>query len=363
MKINDDLLIDAIKASILNDEYCCKISGEHRNKFYKIKYSFWIISLILFSPPKNIKSKKFICVTTVLNDKILSAYAENNEYFKFGSMNKRLKDIKKNISIFSPYTFFKRVLIICTASKFFFKYKTIFKNHFHNTIEYYSIAFYLIDNCIEQIMSSGMYERYCTFLGYLGRMLKIKVIGIQDGAAINIGAPAKVYCDEMYVFDEFEQNIINSFIENNDCKYTCIGFHSVLEWDTYDSNDKINIAIASQDWFTYKTLEIIDLLMSNLDTNKVNLIVFPHYREKRETYNELYKKYPKLIIEPQKRYRNIDLLITYYSTIVYDFWSVNKNIPVICLHIDGYEPSYYNRENVCVVENVGELEKHLRKFL
>lgn len=92
-----------------------------------------------------------------------------------------------------------------------------------------------------------------------------------------------------------------------------------------------------------------------LKGKRIKVIAFPHYREKERQYRNIKKEHPELLIETNDRYSNIDLLITFYSTIVYDFWSVNPKLNVKCLRIPGYEPGYYGRSNVEVYDEVYRL--------
>ena len=349
------ILIKAIKSSILNDEYCCLSNGRKKGKFYIAKYYIWLILFVFISPLKKTVSKIFICTPTPICEKRLSIFAENGEYFKFANMNKKISEIHTNLSVLSPYKTHERLQLLYNSFLFFIKNKNELKGYLHYTIECFFIMNYITQMKISKIISCVFPDRYTTLLSCLGKYLGIKVIGVQDGSAVNISPPIKLYFNEINVFGEFEEEIIKCYIENRDCKYVKTGFTSVLKWKSVNKNNKKYIAIASQDWHTDMTIKIIKMLMSIIDLNKYEIVLFPHYREKREEYAKILKKFPKLIIEYGARYSNIDLLITYYSTIVYDFWSINNNMPVLCLHIPGYEPSYYKRENVYVLQDIKEL--------
>lgn len=357
VKIYNNDIVDAINASALNDIYCCKLQKKNKGLLYKIKYFLWIITLILFSPYTDIKTKKFICVTSELTDKRLKEYSDNGEYFKFANTNKSFNDIRNNLSVFSPYNFFRRIYLLFNGLSFYLKNRNSLKGNWHYTTEYYVISFYIIDKKIEEIISAGVYERYCTFLGYLGKSMKIKVVGIQDGAIIDIDPPKKVYCNEMYVFDEFEKRMFRRIAMNENCIYHLTGFKSTLQWKEFEKKDKTLVGIASQDWHTEKTIDIIDNLSKILDPDRFQVVVFPHYRETIEQYEKVQREHPNIIFESGPRYNNLDILITFYSTIVYDFWSVNKTLPIICQYIKGFKPAYYNRNNVKVVKNTEDVGK------
>ena len=359
---NREELVRAIEASILNHEHCRSKEEKHGGLLYKIKYIVWYMLLILISPYKESKSDKFVCCFTPVNRMRMKSYADEEEVYFFGQQNSSLNTMKVNRSFFSDCKFNRRCRIATSGFVFFLRNRQRLKGNLHFVLEYYSIYKFLIDHPINKIVTPGMYDRYCTFISYIGHSLHIKLIGVQDGAAININVPKKIYCNEMYAFDKYEAEIIRGFIRNENCKFIYTGFSSIINWDMYPKTEKRIIAIASQDWFTSRTINLIDELMSIIDKKKFLVIVFPHYRESLDDYNDLKKRHPYLIVEPIKRYKNIDLLITFYSTIVYDFWSVNERLDVVCLRIQGYEPSYYTRPNVNVISYPKQIVEYLNKL-
>lgn len=356
----DKIIVRAIWAATENDEYCTQCNNVKKGFIYRLKYFTWFCLLTVLSPLKFVDTDLLVCATTKLNQKSFAQYINSDKIFKFGQINNSIQNIKKNVSVFSLYKYNQRIKIFLFGLRFAVKNKLVFTRCFPSCLEYFAIAYYLIDNNTKKIVVNGIYERYCTLLSALGKDLNIKVIGIQDGAAIDIGVPKKIYIDVMYVFDEFEEKIIRQYIANKNCKYVYMGFKSNLEWMKFDKTKKYLIGVASQDWFTDKTIDILYNLMNELDSNVYQVVVFPHYRETEEQYNKVKEKYPDLIVKTGSRYSNIDLLITFYSTIVYDFWSVNKNLPIFCLHISGYEPAYFARKNVFVFDSIKKLINSIR---
>lgn len=348
-------IVIAIEASNKNYEWCCKAEGNKYRFGYKIKYIIWYLILIFLSPKKKFISKTFVCACTPVNRKRLMSFTEKEELYYFGKLNARISQIKCNRSVLSPYSIKNRITIASRSIIFYLRNRDNLKGYFHFVLEYYAIANFIFDNLPTTIISPGMYDRYSTLFSYLGHVANIKLIGVQDGAAIDIDVPVKVYCDKMYAFDKYEGEIIKNFILNKTCKFSWIGFISTLEWDEIQTNNKIIIAVASQDWFTSEYIELIDSLMSSIDRKKYQVVVYPHYRERYEQYQVLCTKYPELLIETNIRHKNIDLLITFYSTIVYDFWSVQEKLNVFCLRIPGFNPGYYNRQNVTVFDSKTEL--------
>lgn len=325
--MDDDLLV-AILASVQNYEWCNRCQEISRNYIYKIKFIVWYLLLIILAPYKKLDNTKMVCAITPVNKKRLMAYIENDNLFCFARLNSCFHQMRVNNSVLSPYSIVQRLMICREAILFYKRFRDRLRGYFHLTLEYYSIAKYIDDHGIKTIISPCMYDRYCTFLSYYAHSKSIEIIGVQDGAAIDINIPRKVYCTLMNCFDEYESEIIKKFIANKDCKFHFVGFTSTLAWQNYESHGNYTIAIASQDWFTNQTLHLLESLLDQVKNKTINVVLFPHYREKADQYKCIKAKYPQLVVETGDRYANIDLLITFYSTIVYDFWSVNPKLNV-----------------------------------
>ena len=355
--MDEKQLVQAFRASIANHEKCSSGEEKKRGIRYKIKYIIWYLLLTFFSPHRNVGGCVFAACMTPVNENRIKKFGNLTDLYRFAKLNASFDAVCKNISVLSGYSLVKRINILCSAIAFYKRNKKTLKGYLHFSLEYYAIAYFLNDRKFRRYLTPGMYDRYCTLFSYLGRINGATLIGVQDGAAVSIDVPAKVYCDVMNCFDEFESRILRKFIRNQDCKFVYTGFTSVLTWSEYKRTGKKVMAIASQDWFTGKTLELVSSIMDSDIPEKWDVILLPHYRESREIYKDIREKYANLIIEHDKRYKNIDLLVTFYSTIVYDFWSVNKDLKVLCLKIPGYEPGYYERPNVSVYEDMSELIK------
>lgn len=348
--LDSQRMLEAFQASIANHEHCSNREERRRGIGYKLKYIAWYLLLMLVSPYKKDDGKTFAACMTPVSERRIREYYKEGHLYKFAKLNASLKSIKNNISVLSGYSLIDRIKIMGQGIMFYFLHRKELKGYLHFTLEYYGIAYFLYSHKFNTYITPGFYDRYCTLFSYLGHSNGAGIIGVQEGAAVNIGVPAKVYCDEMYCFDEFESNILKKFIKNNDCRYVYTGFKSVLSWSYFDRSEKKIMSIASQDWFTSKTIELIEEIMESDIPDSWDVIVLPHYRETEESYKQIREKYPRLIVEHKKRFKNIDLLITFYSTIVYDFWSVDKDLKVFCLRIPGYIPGYYERSNVHVFD-------------
>lgn len=353
----EKILCEAMRASITNHEKCLETNGS-KGFGYKFKYLIWFVLLLIVSPQKEVVGDRAIFVMSPLSEKRLKDFCKTEDVYSFGKLNSKLNDMKVKRSTISPFKKAERVKLFFRGVGYYLRHRAELSGYLHYVMEYYSIGEFLIKFSPKEVVTPGMYERYSTLISYLAHGFGIKIIGVQDGAAVDIGVPYKLYCDKMYAFDEFEADTIKKFMLNENCEFILTGFISYLKWDKYPKTKKL-IAIASQDWFTDKTKELVRAIANNIDFNKYEIIIYPHYRETLSQYNDIVHEFPQIKIITGVRHSNIDLLITFYSTIVYDFWSVNKDLPVICLHIDGYEANYYRRKNVYVTESIEEISRIL----
>lgn len=355
LKLSEDQLVSAIVKSNNNYKYLSDSNTVKKSKLYKAKYFGWLAALILLSPRLNDEDDSFVTVINPTGKRRILEFLNLDCYYSFAKLNDSIEKIKRNRSVLSSYRISKRIKITMGALIFYMRNRKQLKGFLCFVIEYYYIAYFLSNHETKEIVFQGLYDRYNTLFSYLGWFLNIPLIAYQDGACVTDQIPEKIYCNKMYCFDEFEEKQFKKYFSNEDCVFQYTGFKSLLKWETLRPKQNKVIAIASQDWYTGKTIEVIQHVMDNYESEKYTVILFPHYRESIEQYKDVAKKYPKLIIEPGRRYSNIDVLITFYSTIVYDFWSVNNSLKTVCLHIQGYEPAYYSRSNVVVCENYSDM--------
>lgn len=352
--INEEQLVQAIICS--NENYCFQLQNSmtKKSRYYSLKYFCWLAILVFFSPRFKTLSKRFITMINPISIKRIQRFYPNEEYYYFARLNSSFRKVRANRSVLSSYSRIKRLSIFFSAVMFCLRHNDELKGFFHFSIEYYFIAKYLNDHDIEEIVFQGIYDRYNTLFSYFGECMKIPVIGIQDGACVFCDIPQKIYCSKMYCFDEFEEQQFKKYIKNQDCDFEYVGYESIIKWEEYNTDKKI-IGIASQDWFTEKTINLIDAIARHPQSSAYTIIVFPHYREDYSMYKNVITQYPQIVLEPKKRYSNVDILITFYSTIVYDFMTINNSIKTICLYIPGFMPAYYQKDSVVVCESINEV--------
>lgn len=355
LRISEDKLVEAIVRSNNNFIYLSNSNTVKKSKLYKIKYYCWLIALVFLSPRLADENERFITVINPTGKRRILELLNTDYYYCFAKLNDSIDKVKHNRSVLSAYNISQRIGKTREALNFYKRNRKQLKGYLHFVIEYYYIADFLSEHRPIEIVFQGLYDRYNTLFSYLGFFMSIPLVAYQDGACVTDEIPEKIYCNKMYCFDEFEAMQFKKYFANEDCLFQYIGFKSLLKWESLEPKYKKIIAVASQDWYTGKTIEVIQQIMESKEAKEYTVILFPHYRESVEQYKEIAKKYPDLIIEAKRRYSNIDVLITFYSTIVYDFWSVNQSIKTVCLHIQGYEPAYYGRSNVVVCENYADM--------
>lgn len=356
-KLDEFKVVNAIQDSNRNSRYLSESATITKSRIYTLKYLCWLIALVFFSPRKKMTSKRFVTMINPPGAKRIKERYKDDLWFCFAKLNDSIDKVKKNVSVLSPYSRWTRVYRLFCSILFFIRNRKALKGSLHYSIEYYLIARFIWDHEINEIIFQGLYDRYNTLFSRLGKDMGIMLIGIQDGACVTNEIPVKIHCDKLFCFNRFEEKKFREYIENEDCQYIYTNFVSLLKWDEYSKKTKPIIAIASQDWFTVKTKEIIRMIAKKPESKNYTIMVFPHYREDLSQYSDISLEYPEIIIENVRRYYNIDILVTFYSTIVYDFWTVNSNLRIVCLHIPGFEPAYYERDEVVVCESISELVK------
>lgn len=360
--MESDSIYNAICKSIKNGNFLD--NAQHQNSkgiVYKIKYLVWYILLIFFSPRLKGTQNIMVCAINPVGEKKLLPYSSDSNLFRFAKLNDSLNKIRKNRSVLSTYNIHERLLITKKAIQVYKSYDKL-HGYLPYVLEYYAICYYMIDKKVKSLYCQGTCERYGTLLSTIAEKYHIYVVAVQDGACVVTNIPEKIFCNEVKCFDEYEASQFKKINKNEKCVYEYIGFSSNIKWSRLGIEKKI-VALASQDWHTNLTKKLARKIMYELKRYNVEVVLFPHYREDVRIYDNLKNEWPNLIISRSERYSNVDILVTFYSSIVYDFLSIKPSLNIVCLQIPGYTPAYYNRENVRVCKKIDEVILELRQLL
>lgn len=349
--ITEKELSDCMNRSYENQLYIYGIEKFKQSKFYCLKHLLWLIAVLFISPLVNSTLNTIYVCYSELHMKIFNCTAEDT-VICCGKYLSTFKDIRKRKSFYSIWRLNSRIINTIKSILFYFKNRDLLSLPFTYVIEYYIIYLFICEAGVEKIVCGGNFDRYATFLSLIIGKKGNEFIGIQHGIIALESIPNKVYFSEYNAIDNNEIFKMMKLNNNNDCRYCVTGFHSNIEWDILENNNKKVIAIASQDRHIDMTLSMIHYIYKMIDLRNYQIVVYPHYREDYNKYRAIKDQCPELLIFQTKRHRNIDILITFYSTIVYDFWSINQSIQVLCKKIEGFSPSYYDADNVRVFDTV-----------
>lgn len=352
-------ILEAIKKSYDNQIAIYRLEQVNIGIKDYVKHFIWLLVLLIFSPKINTNDRDIIFVYSELHIKIIGCKEKEN-VIGLGKYLCDFNSIRKHKSIYSVWNIRKRIKVYLSGLFFGIKFYRLLKVPLTYIIEYYSIDIFLKQMDIRSVVCAGIFDRYATVLSFLCKGKNIKFIGTQHGIVATTAIPHKVYFDEYNVFDECELSVAKKIIENTDCKYNVKIFESNVMWSQIENYGKLIIAIASQDRHTNVTKRLVKLLCEEIDLNKIRLILYPHYREDISVYQKIQQDYPELYISHHERYYNIDILITYYSTIAYDYFQKNKSIDIMCLRLNGFNPGYYCKEGVCVCDSAETLCSELK---
>lgn len=359
--MSDKELLLAIKKSIDNQMAYTNFKDQKAVAIYCIKQVLWMLCLCLFSKYKRYTQQTVCFVCTIHQEKMMNKKGFH-ELICLGKSNCRLSELKKKHSYFSCYKFHERIKLLFAAAKYVCKHRRQIEI-ISVGMEYFVLNDFIKQNKPIKICMAGHFDRYTTFLSYISYYSGYQYELFQHGIIASSQIPQKIFCTKFHVFDEIEMEKIKAFILNMDCVFEIDKFISTFEWSMFSKipNRKI-ICFASQDKHTKTSIIIIRKLLKIIENTDCILIIYPHYAEKENAYRE-FRKNAQIVVEKEKRYKNVDCLITFYSSLAYDYFSINDEIPVFCYRICGYEASFYSKSNVYVINDMKTLCRKVKLFI
>ena len=198
--------------------------------------------------------------------------------------------------------------------------------------------------CVE-VSIAGQFDLNASFLSiYRTTGLDFSLLGYQHGLFELPPEPHQytpIYFDEYHLlFRESEPWFVNHFLDNPECviKYRKHSAH--INWHTLDhqSFDKV-IAFAAQESTPYD-LKIIDTVLSYAEDRNALLLIYLHSNY-RDFFLQHRIKSRNLKIFLRERHKNIDLLITRYSTLAMDY---RTELGINVLFVPG-------SDSVCILES------------
>lgn len=277
----------------------------------KIKILIQIFIAFLFS---------FFMKNKKINKKIKIVYAKSHEKIlnkkdvielKWGRSLKQVQDIfsEKNLCIY--------VSIGDYIKNIFKYYKYLKLNEIIYFLEFLIFFLLVKENNIEKIFIAGHQDRIATWLSFLSYNSKIQFCISQHGIMTDIKVPTKIYANFVETYNEEEKIFFKNYlIKNNNCEYLIKGLENTLNLKTTDIQGE-KVGFFSQYGETMNTIRIVKKI--NKVFPNLKIFVSPHPLEEQNKFKEL--KLLKNVIVTNNKYINFDIIITYRSTIIYDYIS------------------------------------------
>ena len=346
---------------IENMNYFNSLNNVYKKKSFYIKYLFWILALIVCSKRHDSKSKDGYFIYNDLQNKIYYDTSDNYKTFH-GDSIKKISDISKKNTIVSYLTFKEKIITLFKSIASFSRVK-ISKKYLAYWIDFNFIYKFLKKNSFSNMNVAGHFDRYATWMSLLCEAEGINYRVKQHGAICKLDMPNRIYCNELTSFNNCEIELFKSYIiKNKDCVYKEVPFKSKLTFKEIEKQEGIvYIGIASQDAVTEHTIELIEKINKNVKF-KVNILLYPHYRESISQFEGI-RKFENVEIYTDFKHKNVDMLITFFSTIVYDFLIYNPKINVVCLPPKDIEMGFFQLSNVEVRYSDEDLIEYINLYI
>lgn len=342
-----------------NDEYFRQLENRKLNFKFNLKYFFWIMMMILFAKQKEEKRNKIYVLYGKMHENIFKNTRDDLKMYH-GTVLGNVEAIKSHDTIMGMWSLRKRITILIKGIFIGLKKHVPLKEIWY-WVDFVFLSEFMGATKIKEINICGHYDRYAVWISYLCNENHIQFNIYQHGALAEILLPAKILCDKCYVYNEMELEFFNRYVvKNKSCLYEIIGFQSKVIFDRIEKNqEKVYIGIASQPTYTAQTAKIVNIILE-VYGEKAEIYVYPHPRENFEELH-LLENQGKCKIYTDKKHANLDMMITYFSTIVYDFLSVNQEIDIVCLKPEKIKMAFFYLKQVKLIEHIEELKSEIEK--
>jgi hypothetical protein len=205
----------------------------------------------------------------------------------------------------------------------------------------------------------GHYDRYTTWLSNIANFKNSEFEILQHGVVGIPNLPHKIFCSKVHGFNESEINKFKKYIIANDtCQYVNKGFQSHVTFKEYNDENKYIIGIASQ--YNYaETKQVIDEVLK-IDKD-ILIAVMLHPRESSKEYRK-YKSESNVRIEATRKISNIDILIVFTSTLLYDYLYNDYNGRIICIQKDDFSFDITN-DKIIYASSINQLNEIVRELI
>ena len=225
--------------------------------------------------------------------------------------------------------------------------------HLGHFLEFSTLATAIQAGAPKRVSAFGHYDRYSTWLAGLCAVSGIPFRIIQHGALSAKPIPHGLPCREVLCYNREEEALFRQYIvENPGCLYDYRRPAGIrLSMGAF--HQRPVIAIASQVGYSARTMELLRHLDASL--SKCTIIIYLHHLEDaNQTYSSTHDN--QIRVEPDLRFADVDVLITYFSSIVYDYLYCDEfKGEIICWSVPNIHMAFYSNNRVKLVGSLGEV--------
>lgn len=239
----------------------------------------------------------------------------------------------------SPKTHFRLSKSLKDYSNVFYAFVCLVENLLYKHI--------IIDHNIKDIYIVGLNDRHSIFISDITYTYGLNLHVLQHGLLTKFDNLHKINVDKFYYTHDFSLKYLKYFLINIhqiECVY--LPDKKYNRWEKFDHN--LNIAYACTPTNIEYNIEIIKFLIDSVP-NDYRVIIYPHPREGVNAYEKYFIKNEKVHIT-NKRYDNIELLITRISSLGIEYYDIG--IKPLFINLENHDTDYLSTGKFEVFESL-----------
>ena len=301
------------------------------------------------------KNKKIGNRVTLLNGMSQKDNAESKKLplnvFR-GKWFNSICELRNGTTIVSPFSLTERINILYQAITSA-RAKKIDIEETGPWLDFYFLVSFLSRQFIKTVNGRGHYDQNATWLGFLSRIIGYEYNIYQHGVVSKkVDVPHKFPCDKVFVFDNYSANVFkNNIILNDDCQYEVIDFSPSVKFQKIEKNQPyIYIGLVEQNDPNW-----INNMVKLLQNNNVIIYVMKH------PLTDYHYQSTENIIVTDKKILNLDLIVSYNSTLVLDYIRAGYSKDIVITDAKNAE-IFADYDQVQLVTDEKVLKQKIRKM-
>lgn len=358
MRIDYNQAIGVFKKGIENQGYIYNVVNTKRSLFFEIKKSCLLILYILLSKKGQVQPSKAI---KIVNGNHQFKVLAELEYQKIliGASLIKISGETLNNSMFSSLGLSERLRVLFKSLRFFLRGNT--HATLSESIEFVGLSMLFETLAPKIVLVAGHFDRYTTWIAYLAEIYGFELAIMQHGCVGTESLPHKVPCSELFGFNEEEILCFEDFIIKKRAAYKAHikKANTTVKFTNFDNlNHDTLIAFATGWNLIDNSIDLVKRIRALNFSGKIFFYIHPSADV--ENFAKL-KEYD-VILCPIERHRNIDVLITHASSLVYDYQSIGFKGEIICFKDEQTQdrvPAMFNNPNIHVYDSIDKILAHV----